>query len=67
METHCTTEGCIGEMAVCGSVDVEDEGGKEDMEAKTTHSDMTASPLLLMGPETVKRVTEIRNMKAVPN
>jgi hypothetical protein len=54
-------------MAVCGSVDVEDEGGKEDMEAKTIHSDMTASPLLLMGPETVKRVTEIRNMKAVPN
>jgi hypothetical protein len=66
-ETHRLTEGCVGEMAVHRGVHIKVEVGKEDMKTKTVHGNVTTSALLPMSPETVERVTEIRNMEAVPN
>ena len=46
----------VTKVAVGGRVNLYDKGRKEDMHAKTVHSNETTSPLALVGPEAVKGV-----------
>ena len=46
----------VTKVAIGGRVNLYNKGRKEDMHAKTVHSNETTSPLALVGPEAVKGV-----------
>ncbi len=48
-------------------VSTNDEGRKEDMHTEAAHPNKATSTLALMGSQAVKRVSKVRDMKAVAN
>jgi hypothetical protein len=54
-------------VAVGHGVDFYNKGWKEDVHAKTIHTNEATTALTLMGPKTVKGVAQVRYVKTVPD
>ncbi len=54
-------------MVVSGGIDFDNKGWEEDVHTQLVHTDKTAPMLMLVCPETVKRIEEGRDVKAVPD
>jgi hypothetical protein len=62
-----TSNRFVPQVAVCCCMDFQNECGKEDMHAQTIHANEATALLLPMSAETVQRVPEIRDVKAILN
>ena len=57
----------IHEVAVGGSVDLNDERWEEDVHSQALHPDKATSMLTLMGAETEEGIVKGEDMEAIPN
>ena len=64
-QAGCPSNGFVEQVAIGGGVNLNDEGRKEDMHTKATHSNKSASTLALMGSQTVEGVAKVQNVKTV--
>ena len=66
-KTTGASNGGIKKVTIRCRVHLHDEVRKEDMHAKTVHANETTTPLTLMSPKTVERITEVRDVEAIPD
>ena len=52
----------IGEVAVGGSVNLDDEGWEKDVHPKVVHAYETTAVLTLMRTEAIQRIAKCRNV-----
>ena len=66
---HCgrSSHRCVGQVAIGGCVDFEDEQRDEHVHPEALHANKTTPMLTLVSAEAVQRVAESRNMKTLPD
>jgi hypothetical protein len=66
-KTTGASNGGIKKVAIRCHVHLHDKVRTEDVHAKTVHANEATTPLKMMSPKTVQRVTEVWDVEAIPD